>query len=188
MIKSHHIARGTATTLLSVLGLMMIVRGHAKPAPPAARGTADSVRAVRLRLTFESGHWADVTEVEGGTIKIERDGKKLAITPYIREQGKVELRVFQSVRHEGGETMEAAGTLSVEKRLTKLDGVSLPLSVQVLDAEKRIPSALLAAPAATCCARACDGTLVCGVCVCTDCEQCATRNWCDCPPPAPPEE
>jgi hypothetical protein len=188
MIKSHHIAKGTATALLSVLGLMTIVWGHAKPALPAARGTADSVRAIRLRLTFESGHWADVTEVEGGTINIEKDGKKLAITPYIRDQGKVELRVFQAVRHEGGETMEAAGTLSVEKRLTKLDRVGLPLSVQVLDAEKRLPSELLTAPAATCCARACDGTLVCGVCVCTDCGQCATRNWCDCPPPAPPEE
>lgn len=189
MIKSQPIVKGTAATLLALLGLIMVVRGHAEYAPPAARGAADSVRAVRLRLTFGGGHWANVTEIEGGTITVERDGKKLAITPYIRDQGRVELRVFQAVRREGGETMEAAGTLLADESLTKLDRVSLPLSVQVLDAEKSLPSELLAAaPAPTCCATACDGTVVCGVCVCTDCGHCATRNWCDCPPPAPPEE
>ncbi len=188
MIKSHPVARGAAMTLLSVLGLMIIAWGHAKPAPPAARSAKDTVRAVRLRLTFEGGHWANVTEVEGGTITVERDGKKLAITPYTRDQGKVELRVSQAVRHEGKETLEAAATLSVDKGLTKLDRVSLPLSVQVLDAGKTLPSELLAEAGGTCCATACDGTLVCGVCVCTDCGRCATHNWCDCPPPAPPEE
>jgi hypothetical protein len=167
---------------------MMIVWGHARPAPPPSRGAAASLRAVRLRLTFEGGHWANVTEVEGGTINIEKDGKKLAITPYIRDRDKVELRVFQAVRHEGGEAMEAAATMSVDRGLTKLDRVSLPLSVRVLDTEKTLPSELLAEAGGTCCARACDGTLVCGVCVCTDCGQCATHNWCDCPPPAPPEE
>ena len=190
MIKAHPIVKGTAATLLAVFGLIMIVWGHGRPAPATARGAADSVRAVRLRLNFEGGHWANVTEFEGGTIKIERDGKKLAITPYIRDRnsGKVELRVSQAVQHEGRETMEAASTLLVDKGLTKLEQGGLPLSVQVLDAEKRLPSDLLAAPAATCCARACDGTLVCGVCVCTDCGVCFTHGWCDCNPPAPPGE
>ena len=188
MIKSHPIVKGTAATLLAVFGLIMIVWGHGRPAPATARSAKDTVRAVRLRLNFGGGHWANVTEFEGGAIKIEKDGKKLAITPYIRDQGKVELRVFQAVQHEGRETMEAAGTLLVDKGLTKLDGVSLPLSVQVLDAEKRLPSELLAEGGGTCCATACDGTVVCGVCVCTDCGHCATHNWCDCPPPAPPEE
>ena len=155
------------------------------PAPAAARSAKDSVKAVRLRLTFEGGHWANVTEFEGGTIKVERDGKKLAITPYIRDQnsGKVELLVSQAVQHEGREAMEAAGTLLVDKGLTKLEQGGLTLSVQVLDAEKRLPSELLAEAGGTCCATACDGTLVCGVCVCTDCGHCATHNWCDCPQP-----
>lgn len=188
MIKSHPIVKGTAATLLAVFGLIIIVWGHARPAPATARSAKDSVRAVRLRLNFEGGHWANVTEIEGGTIRVERDGKKLAITPYIHDQGRVELRVFQAVQHEGRETLEAAGTLSVDKGLTKLDGVSLPLSVQVLDAEKRLPPDLPMTSVAECCAMACDGTVVCGVCVCTDCGHCATQNWCDCPPPAPPEE
>lgn len=183
MIKAHPIVKGTAATLLAVFGLIMIVWGHGRPAPQSARSGADSVRAVRLRLNFEGGHWANVTEVEGGTITVERDGKKVAITPYIRDQGKVELRVFQGVRREGRETMEAAGTLSVDKGLTKLDRVSLPLSVQVLDAEKTLPSELLTEAGGTCCATACNGTVVCGVCVCTDCGHCATHNWCDCPQP-----
>ena len=185
MIKAHPIVKGTAATLLAVFGLIMIVWGHGRPAPPPARGGTDSVRAVRLRLTFESGHWANVTEVEGGTIKVERDGKKLAITPYIRDQnsGKVELRVFQAVQQGGRETMEAAGTLLVDKGLTKLELGGLLSSVQVLDAEKSLPSELLAEAGGTCCATACDGTLVCGVCVCTDCGHCATHNWCDCPQP-----
>src|SRR5205085_10545037 len=103
----------------------------------------------------------------------------------IRDQGsgKVELQVFQAVQREGRETMEAIDTLLVDKGLTKLDRGGLPLSVQVLDAEKRLPVDLLAASGGTCCAMACDGTLVCGVCVCTDCGHCATHNWCDCPQP-----
>ena len=84
--------------------------------------------------------------------------------------------------------MEAVDTLLVDKGLTKLERGGLPLSVQVLDAEKKLPASSLAGPAATCCARACDGTLVCGVCVCTDCGVCFTHGWCDCNPPAPPEE
>ena len=103
--------------------------------------------------------------------------------PYIRDQGKVELRVFQAVQQGGRETMEAAGTLLVDKGLTKLEQGGLLSSVQVLDAEKRLPSELLAEAGGTCCATACDGTLVCGVCVCTDCGHCATHNWCDCPQP-----
>jgi hypothetical protein len=55
----------------------------------------ESKRLVKLRLTFESGDWANVTEFEGGTITIEKNGKKLAITPYIREQGQVQLRLFR---------------------------------------------------------------------------------------------
>src|SRR5437763_16697023 len=123
MIKARHVVKGTAPLLLAVLGLIMIVWGHGRPAPPPSRGGADTVKAVRLRLTFEGGHWANVTEFEGGTIKVERDGKKLAITPYIRDQdsGKVELRVFQAVQQGGRETMEAAGTLLVDMGLTKLE-------------------------------------------------------------------
>ncbi len=188
MIKARRIVRGTAAALLAVFGLIMIVWGHGRPAPQPSRGGTDSVRAVRLQLTFGGGHWANVTQVEGGMIKVERGGKKLAITPYVRDRGSVELRVFQAVRREGGETLEAVDTLLVDEGTTKLERGGLPLGVQVLDAEKTLPGEVLAAPAATCCATACDGTLVCGVCVCTDCGQCATRNWCDCPPPAPPEE
>jgi len=188
MIKVHPIVKGTAATMLAALALIVIAWGHGRPAPPPTRGGTDSVRAVRLRLTFESGHWANVTEVEGGTIKVERDGKKLAITPYIRDQGKVELRVSQAVQPGGKETMEAAGALLVDKGLTKLEQGGLTLSVQVLDAEKRLPSEVLAAPAAECCTRTCSGVLVCGVCVCTDCGVCFTHGWCDCNPPAPPGE
>lgn len=188
MFKAHPIVKGTAATLLAVFGLIMIVWGHASPAPATARSAKDTVRAVRLRLNFEGGHWANVTEIEGGAIKIEKDGKKLAITPYIRDQGKVELRVFQAVQRDGRETLEAAGTLLVDKGLTKLEQGGLLSSVQVLDAEKMLPSELLAEAGGTCCATACNGTVVCGVCVCTDCGHCATHNWCDCPPPAPPEE
>lgn len=191
MIKTHPIIKGTAATLLIALGLIMIVWANDRYAPSTAQGQTNSVRAVRLRLTFANGHWANVTEVEGGTIKIERDGKKLAITPYISDQnsGKVELRVMQVTESGGRETMETVDTLLVDKNLTKLTRSNLPLSVQVLDTEKRLPADLTTASVAECCARACDGTLVCGVCVCTDCGVCATHNWCDCPPPpGPPEE
>jgi len=140
----------------------------------------DSVRAVKLRLTFESGDSANVTEFEGGTIKVEKNGNKLTITPYIRERGKVELRVFQAVQREGREVMEAVDTLLADKGLTKLNRGNLPFSVQVLDLDKRLPAQILAAGGGTCCARTCNGTLVCGSCVCTDCGVCATFPWCEC--------
>jgi hypothetical protein len=190
MYKVHRIVKCTTATLLAAFGFIMIIWAHGRSAPPQTKGDTDSMRAVKLRLTFESGHWANVTAIEGGTIKVERDGKKLAITPHIRDQssGKVELRVFQAVQHQGGETMEAIDTLLVDKGLTKLNRGNLPLSVQVVDANKRFPADFLTTPMATCCARACDGTLICGVCVCTDCGVCMTHGWCDCPPPPPPEE
>jgi hypothetical protein len=188
MIKARSIVKGAAATLLAVSGLIMVVWGHGRPAP--ARGGADTVRAVKLRLTFEGGHWADVTEVEGGTIRVERDGKKLAIAPYIRDQGssKVELRVSLVAKDKGLETLEPVNTLVVSKDSTQLDGGGLSFGVQVVDVEKRLPGEALAATADKCCARACNGTLVCGVCVCTDCGVCSTHNWCDCNPPAPPRK
>jgi hypothetical protein len=142
----------------------------------------DSVSAVKLRFTFASGDSAIVTQVEGGTIKVERDGKKLTITPYMRDHGQVELRVFHAVQREGKEIMEAVDTLLVDKGLTKLNRGSLPFSVQVLDAEKKLSAAALAASGTTCCATTCAGTLVCGVCVCTDCGRCGPR-WCECAAP-----
>lgn len=148
MFKAHRIVKRTAAALLTVSGLIMIVWGHGRPAATSARGGAGSVRAVKLRLTFESGHWANVTQIEGGTINVERDGKKLAIVPSIHDQGssKVELRVFRVAQHGSVETVEPVDTLLVGEGLTKLDAGNLPLGVQVLDAEKRLPGELLAGP------------------------------------------
>ena len=181
MTKVHRII--TCTTLLTVFGFMMIVWAHGRPAPPVTQASTDSVRAVKLRLTFASGDSANVTQVEGGTIKVERDGKKLTITPYVRDHGQVELRVLQAVQREGKEMMEAVDTLLVDKGWTKLNRGNLPFSVQVLDPDKRLSPEILAAGGGTCCARTCNGTLICGTCVCTDCGFCATFHWCECAAP-----
>ena len=184
MIKVRHIITGT--TLLAVCGFMMIVWAHGRPAPPLTQAGMDSagmdsVRAVQLRFTFESGDSATVTQIEGGIIEVERNGKKLTITPYMRDHGQVELRISQAVQREGREMMEAVDTLLVDKGLTKLNRGNLPFSVRVLNAEKNLPAAALAA-GGTCCATTCSGTRVCGVCVCTDCGRCGP-NWCDCAMP-----
>jgi hypothetical protein len=110
---------------------------------------------------------------------VERDGEKLTITSYMRDHGQVELRISRAVQREGKEMMEALDTLLVDKSLTKLNRGNLPFSVQVLNAEKKLPAAALASAGATCCVTTCAGTLVCGVCVCTDCKRCGP-NWCDC--------
>src|SRR5262249_38283905 len=169
----------TGTVLLAVFGFMMIVWAHGKPAPPPTGGSSDSVRGVRLRFTFAGGDSANVTEFEGGTINVEKDGEKLAITPYLRDHGQVELHIFRAVQREGKEMMEAVDTLLVDKNLTKFNRGNLPFTVQVLDAEKKLPAAAVATAAATCCVRTCAGTLVCGFCVWTDCGRCGP-NWCDC--------
>ncbi|HEU4931206.1 MAG TPA: hypothetical protein VFT48_03960 [Pyrinomonadaceae bacterium] len=179
MIKVHRIIRGTA--LLAVCGFMMIIWAHGRPEPPLTQASLDSISAVKLRFTFASGDSANVTQVEGGTIKVEKDRKKLTITPYKRDNGQVELRVFQAVQREGKEMMEAVDTLLVDKGLTKLNRGNLPFSVQVIDADKKLPAASPSAPG-TCCATTCAGTVVCGVCVCTDCGRCGPR-WCDCAAP-----
>ena len=172
----------TGTTMLAVCGFMMIVWAHVKPEPPLTQTGTDSIRAVKLRFTFASGDSANVTEVEGGTITVERDGKKLTITPYIRDQGQVELRVFQAVQREGKEMMEAVDTLLVDQSWTKLNRGNLPFSVQVLEYEKKLPAAAALGPPRQCCATTCSGTVICGVCVCTDCGRCGP-GWCDCAAP-----
>jgi hypothetical protein len=181
MIKVQRIVKGTtATLLLAALGFVMIVWAHGISAP---RGDTNSKKLVTLRLTFESGGWASVTEFEGGTITIEKNGKKLAITPYIREQGQVELRLFQAVQSTGKERMDSLSTLLIGKNLTKLDGGGLVTSVQVLATDKTVTSDVLAmSGVADCCVTTCNGTLVCGFCVCTDCKRCGP-NWCECPQP-----
>src|ERR1041384_1331864 len=157
MIKVHRIITGT--TLLAVFGFIMIVWAYGRPSPALTQVSTDSVRAVQLRFTFASGDSANVTEVEGGTISVERDGKKLTIIPYRSDHGQVEVRVFQAVQREGKEMMEALDTLLVDKSLTKLNRGSLPFTVQVLNAEKKLPSAAaaLAVPPRTCCATTCAG-------------------------------
>jgi hypothetical protein len=189
MFKVHSTVKSIIVTLMAALGVVMIVWAQGRSAPQPAGGGTDSVKAVQLRITFEDGHWANVTEVEGSSVTVERDGKKLAITPYIRDEGsgKVELRVFKAIQNEGKETMEVVSTLLVGKGLTKLEGGGLVLSVQVLNASKRLPSNLVAASGLNCCVRTCNGTLVCGVCVCTDCGRCGP-NWCDCAIPGPLDE
>ena len=177
MIKIHRVITGAS--LLAVCGFMMIVWAHGRPEPQPA---PDSIRAVKLRFTFASGDSAIVTQVDGAAIKVEKDGKKLTITPYIRDRGQVELRVFQAVQSEGREMMEALDTLTVDKSLTKLNRGDLPFSVQVLDAEKNLSPAALAGGGGTCCATTCAGTVICGVCVCTDCKRCGP-GWCDCAAP-----
>ena len=177
MIKIHRII--LATTLLAACGFMMIVWAHGRPAPPPTQDSLHSVRAVQLHFVFAGGDWANVTENEGGTIRVERDGEKLTITSYMRDHGQVELRISRAVQREGKEMMEALDTLLVDKSLTKLNRGNLPFSVQVLNAEKKLPAAALASAGATCCVTTCAGTLVCGVCVCTDCKRCGP-NWCDC--------
>lgn len=177
MIKFHRIFAGT--TVLVVFGFMMIVWAKGRPTPQPAHVDVDSVKAVQLRFTFADGDAANVTEVQGGTITVEREGKKLTITPYMRDGGQVELRVFQAVQRAGRETMEAVDTLLVDKGLTKLNRGSVPFSVQVLNADKKLPAVALATPPRTCCATTCAGTTICGTCVCTDCGRCGP-NWCDC--------
>lgn len=177
MIKVHRIITGV--TMLVVCGFMMFVWAHGRPEPPLTQTSVDSIRAVKLRFTFASGDSANVTEVEGGTIKVERDGKKLTITPYVRDRDQVELRVFQAIQREGREMMEAVDTVLVNKDWTKFNRGDLPFSVRVLDPEVKLPAAALAARGATCCVPTCAGTLVCGFCVCTDCKRCGP-NWCDC--------
>ena len=179
MIKVHRIITGT--TLLAVFGFVMIVWAYGRPASPLTLANTDSVRAMQLRFTFASGDSANVTQVEGGTIKVEKDGNKLTITPYLRDHGQVELRVFQAVQREGKEMMEAVDTLLVDKSVTKLNQGKLPFSVQVLNADKKLPAAALTNPG-TCCATTCAGTVICGFCVCTDCGRCGPR-WCDCAAP-----
>lgn len=182
MIKVHRIVKGTTAALVVALGLVMIGWADGRPVSPL-RGDTDSKRLVKLRLTFESGDWASVTQFEGGTIRIEKNGKKLAISPYIREQGQVELRLFQAVQRDGKEAMDAVGTMLVGKEVTKLEGGGLLTSIQVLDTNKKLPSELIAAAGgSTCCATTCAGTLICGVCVCTDCQRCGPR-WCECAAP-----
>jgi hypothetical protein len=183
MFRIHRIVKGAAVTLVAALSFIMIVWAHGRSAPQQAQGKTTAVRAVQLRFTFD-GHWANVTEVEGGAFTIERDGKKLTVSPYIREGGNVELQVFKVIQNGGKETMEAASTLLVGKGLTKFEVAGLVMNVQVLDANKRLSSELVAAAGATCCVRACNGTLFCGVCVCTDCGRCGP-NWCDCAIPGP---
>ena len=180
MTKRHRIITGT--TLLAVFGLIMIVLADGKSASSVTQASTDSVKAMKLRFTFAGGDSANVTAVEGGTIKVEQDGNKLTITPYRRDHGQVELRVFQAVEREGKEMMEAVDTLLVDKSLTKLNRGKLPFSVQVLNAEKNLPAAALAASVGECCATTCAGTVVCGFCVCTDCGRCGPR-WCDCAAP-----
>ena len=189
MFKVHRIVKGTTVTLVAALGVIMFVWAHGRSAPQPVRSNTGTVRAVQLRFTTADGHWANVTEVEGGAITVEREGKKFTITPYIREGGRVELQVFKAVQTNGKETMENAGALLVGKELTKLNAGGLAMSVKVLNANKMLPANLIAAAAggnATCCVRACDGTLFCGVCVCTDCGRCGP-NWCDCALPQPPD-
>ena len=180
MTKIHRIITGA--TLLVVSGFLMIVWANGRPASPMTKAGAHSAKAVQLRLTFASGDSANVIQFEGSAITVEKDGKKLAITPYLRERGQVELRVFQAVQREGKETMEAVDTLVVDKNLTKLDHGNVPFSVQVINPDKKLPAAAFATPPRTCCATTCAGTVICGVCVCTDCGRCGP-GWCDCAAP-----
>lgn len=176
MIKLHRLITGTI--LLAACGLMMMVWANDRPEPLTPG--LNTVRAVKLRLNFDSGDSANVSQIEGGTIKIEKDGNKLTITPYLREQGKVELRVFQAVQRNGTELMEAVDTLLADKGLTKIKRANLPFTVQVLDIDKKLPAEAAADGGGTCCARACNGTLICAACVCTDCGVCAAFPWCEC--------
>lgn len=190
MLKVLRIITGATVTLVAALAVVMVVWAHGRSAPQPVGGDTELVKAVQLRFTLDGGHWANVTEIEGGVISVEREGKKLAITPYIREGGRVELQIFKAVQTNGKETMQTAGSLLVGKEFTRLEAGGMVFNVQVVNPNKLLPANLVAAAGGgngTCCTRSCDGTLFCGVCVCTDCGRCGP-GWCDCAIPGPPDE
>ena len=105
MIKIQRILAGS--TLLVVFGFMMIVWAGNRPA-------LQRTHALQLRFTFASGDSANVTQTEGSAITVEKDGKKLTITPYMRDRGQVELRNRQRpVRYCGGDLRRDNGHRSV---------------------------------------------------------------------------
>jgi hypothetical protein len=185
MIKTRQIVKATITIQL-LLGVIALGAAENRSASWQRQAKTDSVRLIALKLTFPGGNWAVVTEIEGGTARIEENGNVLTITPYIRDKnsGTVELKVFRVIRREGNEEMEAAGSLLVGKSPTKLNSASSQFSVEVKGVEKTMPADLISTTANQCCVRTCSGILICGVCVCTDCHFCTTNHACDCNPPA----
>lgn len=183
MIKRSSITRG-ATAILMGLALMAVVGAENRLAL-SAESNSDSAKLVTLNFTFADGQWATVSELEGGTIRIEKNGKTLALTPYIRDQGSstVELKIFRILRSDRGETMQAVESLVVGNSPMRLNSGGVSFSVQVKNVGRIVP----AAQTRQCCTRDCSGTLICGVCVCTPCGVCAAYNWCDCAAPGPIE-
>jgi hypothetical protein len=183
MIKRSSITR-SAIAILMGLALMAVVGAENRLAP-SMESNSDTAKMVTLNFAFADGQWARVSEVEGGTIRIEENGKALALTPYIRDQGgsTVELKVFRILQGEQGETAQAVENLVVGKSPTKLDSGDMSFSVQVKNAGRIVP----AAQTRQCCTRDCSGRLICGICVCTPCGVCFAYNWCDCPAPGPIE-
>ena len=187
MIKTRQIVKATIMIQL-LLGFIALGAAENRSAGRELEAKTDSVRLIALNLTFPGGHWAVVTEIEGGTARIEENGNVLAITPYIRDKnsGTVELKVFRVIRREGNEEMEAAGSLLVGKSPTKLNSAGSQFSVEVRGLKKTMSANLISSAANQCCVTTCSGILICGVCVCTDCHFCSTNHFCDCNPPAQP--
>jgi hypothetical protein len=73
------------------------------PYSKQAQTSPISSTRITLRLTEDDGEVAEVTQLEGGTIRVERlsDGVVTGLVPVITPDGEVQVRVFniETIRH-----------------------------------------------------------------------------------------
>ena len=162
------------------------------PLSKQARTMPVSKSKITLKLTFD-GEPFEVTQYEGATIRIERNGSTFGLAAYL-EGDSVKIKAFKMFTIKNGEEIIGEGVTEladseVSVRLSKIINDDIGATIELLTVKKQEQTKENTDPNSprsqsypmfgdTCCVT-CNGTRVCGCGVTTSCGSCCV-DVCGC--------
>ena len=165
----------------------------------SVKAVSASKSRVTLKLTFDNGQVATVTQLVGKPIRVERNGSAIAVVPHVdRATGsmdQVTAKIFRMLPTDAGEPQLGEGIgeyrlPTVGKETTDQGTTDLGFKIEVLrisletDAEESIKTERVSfSPARSfyqggACCVTCAGTMVCACRVAMDCGSCCVGSCC----------
>jgi hypothetical protein len=191
----------TAASIIAVLGLTAFSPAQEKSVPRSKQAITVPIsdNVITLNITLNDGTPIQAGELEGGLIRIERDGRVFGLVPRIidRERSVIGIDIFRITRIKRGdvtvgESIEQIETIDTNPSNARPTNVESQMSIQLKSIKKRnlsmkehkaqgsgtISPQNEPDPTERCCVT-CGGLKVCGCAVVMSCGSCCCGTCCE---------
>lgn len=195
MSRFYKSLRRLAVFFISSLGWLSIVCAQdILPYNNQAKAFPTSDNFVELRIQLASGGLFQVSQRNGGMIRIEKDGTTVGLTPIVVDKSRgivsvviCEIIPLRNISNLVGESIIQGESFTLDKASPKsgigklaisveLEAINTPLKNDKSESRLKAVS-LLPGPDGTCCVT-CNGTKVCACAVTSSCGGCCLGDCC----------